>query len=243
MTQDSGQQGIRSWIRLPGMLCTSQIFTALDPYLNLGGMDVDAPIHGETLEEAADSLLALARRQDGPVGVIGLSLGAIVAMAAAIKDPTVFDAAVLISTTPRAPRPEQIRAWKAMVRRAADGKFLDMAGELAPAMFAPARATAPLLGSARAMAENIGHYAFADQLGIQLSRRDLRPDLPRIGARTLVLAGSEDQLCSRDVHQDIGAGIPNTELQVLTGFGHLLTLEDPASAANAINLWNLRRTP
>lgn len=235
-------QRIRTWIRVPGMLCTAEIFTAMDPYLRLGGATVDTGIEGTTLDEAAEHLLELARGQEGPVGIIGLSLGAIVAMAAAVKDPAVFQAAVLISTNPRGPRPEQIRAWEAMARRNSAGEFADIAGELAPVLFATARTTGPLLGSGTAMAEHLGQWALADQLGIQRSRRDLRPELPRVGARTLVLAGSEDQLCTQDMHQDIAAAMPDAELHVLAGAGHLMTLEDPASTANIINLWNLRKT-
>ncbi|MEO8220547.1 MAG: alpha/beta hydrolase [Specibacter sp.] len=242
MAQESGQQQIRTWIRLPGMLCTAEIFTVLDPYLDLGGTDVDTHIRGGTLDEAAENLLALARSQEGPVGIIGLSLGAIVAMAAMVKGPEAFHAAVLISTTPRGPRPEQITAWDAMAKQTQNGAFLKVLNGLEPALFAPSQATTARLNSARAMAENIGQAPFVEQLGIQTSRRDLRPELPQICASTLVLAGSKDQLCNREVHQDIAAGIPNSELHVLAGQGHLLTLESPAPAANIINLWNLRRT-
>ena len=233
---------IRTWIRVPGMLCTAEIFTAMDPYLCLGGATVDTRIEGTTLDEAAEHLLELARRQEGPVGIIGLSLGAIVAMAAAVKDPSIFHAAVLISTNPRGPRPEQMQAWEELVRRNTAGAFPEIAGDLAPALFAPARITAALLRTGTAMAEHHGPRVFADQLGIQRSRRDLRTELPRVGARTLVLAGSEDQLCTQDMHQDIAAAMPHAELHIMSGAGHLMTLEDPASTANTINHWNRRKT-
>lgn len=233
---------VRTWIRVPGMLCTAEIFTIMDPYLQLGATTVDVPLQGNTLEEAAEHLLGVARSQDGPVGVIGLSLGAIVAMAAAVKDPAVFDAAVLISTNPRAPRPDQLRAWEAMARRNSASAFPDIAKELAPALFAPTRATGTLLNAGTAMAERLGQHALTAQLGIQRSRRDLRPELPRVGARTLVLAGSDDQLCAPDMHQDITSVMPDAELHVMTGAGHLMTFEDPASTAHTINLWNLRKT-
>ena len=92
------------------------------------------------------------------------------------------------------------------------------------------------------MAEHLGRRALADQLGIQRSRRDLRPELHRVGARTLVVAGSKDQLCTQDTHHDIATAMPHAELHIMTGAGHLMTLEDPASTANIINHWNLRET-
>ncbi|MEC5180583.1 alpha/beta fold hydrolase [Arthrobacter sp. CG_A4] len=242
MAPRPAEQQIRTWIRVPGMLCTAEVFTAMDPFLDLGGTTVDARIQGTTLGGAAEFLLELARTREGPVGIIGLSLGAIVVMAAAVEDPAAFHAAVLISTNPRGPRTEQIRAWEVMARRNSAGAFTDIAGELAPALFAPDRGTGPLLRSGKTMAERLGQRAFADQLGIQGSRRDLRPELPRIGARTLVLAGSADRLCSPDMHQDIAAAMPHAELEVMTGAGHLMTLEDPAATANIINLWYQRKT-
>ncbi|MCB5292684.1 alpha/beta fold hydrolase [Arthrobacter sp. SO3] len=232
---------IRTWIRVPGMLCTAGIFTAMDPYLNLGGTTRDVPIRGTTLDEASGHIVALAMDRPGPVGIIGLSLGAIIAMAAAVKDPGLFDTAILISTNPRGPRPEQIQAWDAMARRNRAGALHDIAAETAPALFAPDRRTGPLPGVGAAMANDIGRDAFADQLGIQRSRRDLRPELARVSARTLVLAGTEDQLCGLELHRDIAAALPNADLEVLAGAGHLMTLEDPASTANIINNWNLRK--
>lgn len=224
------------------MLCTAEIFTAMDPYLRLGGATVDARIQGRTLDEGAAWLLETARAQEGPVGIIGLSLGAIVAMAAATEDPDLFHSAVLISTNPRGPRPGQLRAWDSMAQRNTDGAFHTIASELASTLFAPARATGPLLHLGTAMAEQIGQRVFAEQLGVQRTRRDLRPELSRVGARTLVIAGSEDQLCNPAMHHDITAAMPHAELHVLTGAGHLMTLEDPASTANIINLWNQRNT-
>ncbi|MDI3209750.1 alpha/beta hydrolase [Pseudarthrobacter sp. AL07] len=235
-------QRIRTWIRVPGMLCTAEIFTAMDPYLCLGGATVDTRIEGTTLDEAAEHLLELARRQEGPVGIIGLSLGAIVAMAAAVKDPSIFHAAVLISTNPRGPRLEQMQAWEELVRRNTAGAFPEIAGDLAPALFAPARITAALLRTGTAMAEHHGPRVFADQLGIQRSRRDLRTELQRVTARTLVLAGSEDQLCTPEMHHDIATAMPHAELHIMPGAGHLMPLEGPEATANTINHWNRRKT-
>ncbi len=222
------------------MLCTAEIFTVMDPYLLTSGQVVDVPIEGASLDSAAETLLRLVLEKDRPVGVMGVSLGAIIAMAAAAQNPTAFDAVVLISTNPQAPRPEQFDAWSLMVSRVADGEFPELADELVPALFAPKRATARLLQVGRSMAGQLGQQALLKQLQVQRSRRDLRPELLRINAPTLVIAGSADQLCGRQPHQDITAAIPNAQLHILEGFGHLMTLEDPATTAGLINQWTTR---
>lgn len=229
------------------MLCTDLIFRAMDQYLVPGAAMVDVKVDGGSLTRAADAVLAEAARHPGPVGIMGLSLGAIVAMAACVKAPSAFAAAILISTNPRGPRPEQATAWEELAARNAGGGLPRIAAESAPALFAPSLSATVedrrrLLLAAEEMALAVGPQQFARQLAIQNSRIDLRPGLASLDVPTLVLAGAEDQLCRRDVHIDIATHMRDAELHVFPELGHLLTLEDPALAASRINAWIQRRS-
>lgn len=224
------------------MLCTNRIFRSMDQYLGPGSTMVDTVIDGEDLDQAADALLAEAGRHPGPVGIVGLSLGAIVAMAACAKVPTAFSAAILISTNPRGPRREQLRAWNELATRNAQGGLAGIAKESAPALFAKGGYNHGLVPVAEEMALAVGPRQFERQLAIQASRTDLRPSLASIEAPTLVLAGAEDQLCGRDMHMEIATHMQDAELHLFPRLGHLLTLEDPALAATRINTWIQRRS-
>jgi proline iminopeptidase len=56
---------------------------------------------------------------------------------------------------------------------------------------------------------------------------DLRPELGRIAARTLVLTGRGDFICGPAAAGPLAAGIPGAELVVLEDAGHFTYLEQP----------------
>jgi pimeloyl-ACP methyl ester carboxylesterase len=246
MVTPAATRNVRTWLRLPGMLCTDSIFRAMDQYLFHGSAMVDVEVDGDNLTQASDAVLAEATRHPGPVGIMGLSLGAIVAMAACVKAPAAFAAAILISTNPRAPRPGQVRTWEDLAARNSQGGLPRIAAESAPSLYAPslsvkAHHSKRLLRAAEEMALAVGPQRFARQLAIQNSRIDLRPALASLYIPTLVLAGAEDQLCGPEVHVDIATHLRDAELHVFPDLGHLLPLEAPALAASCINTWIQRR--
>ena len=55
---------------------------------------------------------------------------------------------------------------------------------------------------------------------------DLRPDLPRITAPTLVIAGEDDFICGAVCAREL-ARIGGTELELLRDCGHFVFVEQP----------------
>ncbi|HEX6261499.1 MAG TPA: alpha/beta fold hydrolase [Actinomycetota bacterium] len=72
-------------------------------------------------------------------------------------------------------------------------------------------------------------------------RPDSRPDLPGINVPTTVVVGSEDTLTPPAMSEAMAAAIPDAELVVLDGAGHLSNLEDPEGFLEAAR-GLLRRT-
>ncbi|NYI78916.1 alpha/beta fold hydrolase [Nocardioides panzhihuensis] len=232
---DDGSDGM-TWLRLPGMLCTSEVFTAMDPWLEVGECR-DLDLSGRSLADAARDLLLEVEWVPGPVGVIGLSLGAIVTMAAAAQEPDALAAMVLVSTNARSSRADQRAAWDASAQRVREGRFDQVVKDHAITMWAPEGATVPRVDRAVAMAEAVGADRYLDQLAVQHSRGDVRPALEVVPTPTLVVAGERDLLCQVERHEEIAAALPSSTLRVLPGLGHLLTIEDPIGAATTINAW------
>jgi 3-oxoadipate enol-lactonase len=56
---------------------------------------------------------------------------------------------------------------------------------------------------------------------------DLRTDLPRISAPTLVVAAAQDPSTPPSHAETIAAGIPGASLRVVNGAAHLANLEQP----------------
>jgi proline iminopeptidase len=58
---------------------------------------------------------------------------------------------------------------------------------------------------------------------------DLRPELGRIEAETLVITGRDDFICGPAAAQVLADGIPRSELVIVENAGHMLHVEQPAA--------------
>jgi 3-oxoadipate enol-lactonase/4-carboxymuconolactone decarboxylase len=63
---------------------------------------------------------------------------------------------------------------------------------------------------------------------------DLRPDLGRITAPTLVITGAEDFITGAVCAGDFVAGIPGSELAILPSCGHIIFVEQPTAFRDAV---------
>jgi pimeloyl-ACP methyl ester carboxylesterase len=72
-------------------------------------------------------------------------------------------------------------------------------------------------------------------------RPDSDADLPGIDVPTLVVSGSADTLIATAVTAPMAEGIPNAELSIIEGAGHLSSMEDPETF-NGLLLGHLARS-
>ncbi len=114
--------------------------------------------------------------------------------------------------------------------------FLD---EFVPRLVAPGdtaacerRARSPTPRSPRPIARALEALA---------GRADRRPDLPAMAMPALVIAGSEDVLTPVRCAETLVAGLPDAELVVIPGSGHLTALERPTAFAEAVRGFLARR--
>ncbi len=131
---------------------------------DLPGFGANADV-GFSFAGAVAQIVELARGSRPPVHLCGLSLGAMVAAMAAAEHPDVVDRLVLsgIAVTPAATEPRTIR-WYRRAPGFAIRMFTDVPGRT-------------------------GWLSLIDEVG----GCDLRPVLPRITARTLVVCGKRDR--------------------------------------------------
>lgn len=224
-------------IFLPGTLCTGDLFAH-----QLAGLaDVAAPravaVHlQESLPEVARYVLAQA---EGPLAVVGLSYGGIVAFEMWRQAPERIAKLALLNTNPRAASPETRARQQQFVGMAALGEFRNITTDyLKDAMLHPYhRADVRLRQTVLGMAEAIGMAGFVNTVKAQLSRPDSMPDLPRIACPVLVLAGRDDQVTPVAVHQEMAAALPNARLVIVEQCGHLSALEQPEQVTAALRAW------
>jgi pimeloyl-ACP methyl ester carboxylesterase len=171
--------------------------------------------------------------------VCGLSLGGYVALSLAARHPERVAALVLADTRAEPDAPDAAEARHrsaALVREAGPAPFLD---EFVPRLVASADGASR--DAARTIADAQDPEAIARALEALAGRPDRRPDLAGIAAPTLVIVGAEDALTPVPLSQGLAAGLPDAELVVIPGAGHLTALERPREFAAAVRSFLARR--
>ncbi len=221
---------------LPGLLCDD----ALWAHQRTGLADVARPVvadltRDETVDDMARRALDL---MEGPFALAGLSMGGYVALALMRLAPTRVTRLCLMDTSARADSAEQARRRRGLIALSRAHKFRGVTPRLLPSLVHPARLTdAGLTGAVMDMAARVGADAFIRQQHAILSRPDSRADLQAIGAPTLVVVGSDDQLTPPELSHEIAAMIPGAVLRVVADAGHLPPLERPAAVTVLMREW------
>lgn len=179
-----------------------------------------------------DVLAVLDRLGLDSVFLAGLSIGAMTSMWLAAHHPARVRRLALLCTSAHLP-PEQ--GWldrAATVRAEGMAAIADAAVDrwITPGL---ASRDAELVATLRAMLTSVDAESYA-QCCEAIASMDLRPELPRIAAPTLVLGGVEDRATPQPHSAVIAAGIVGARLDTLSPAAHLATVEQPAAIARAL---------
>lgn len=190
---------------------------------------------------AADVLELLDSLSLDAVHLVGTSFGGFVAATVATMHPERVRSLTLVAITDF--MTEEMKEGSRLLRdaalAAAEGGDRNRLGELIiPTTFTPEyiashadrfqmqRAMAPLLP--------VSYYRGVAAMAELLDGVDLRPVLPRIRCRSLVIAGSEDALFPLPHSQAVAAAIPGAILKVIEGGPHGLVVERAEDVVQAI---------
>lgn len=151
-----------------------------------------------TVEGAADDVLALLNQHGvDQMSLVGVSLGAMVALDAAIRSPENVSHLVLVAG--------QVNPPKSVMRAQ--------------------RLIFSLMPARRLAAMGVEKKRFLQALD-QAAGVDYRSRLGLVTAKTLVIVGSQDK-ANQQAARDLAAGIPGARLEVLPGAGHQPNVEAP----------------
>lgn len=111
---------------------------------------------------------------------------------------------------------------------------------LQPMVAEPNRANPAIYEPMRQMCLDAGQDVFDAQIRALLGRGEQESLLPRIECPVLVLTGELDGWSPPAQHEAMAAAIPNAELVIVPGAGHMIQHEAPEAVNDAIAGWLAR---
>lgn len=184
--------------------------------------------------------IAAAILADAPprFALAGLSMGGIVAMEIMAQAPERIERIALLDTNPCAEKPfVQARRTPQIERVLAGGLEDVMREDLMPHYLKSGSQRPDLLDLCLEMALSLGPGVFRQQSLALRERSDRQATLAGFKGPALVLTGEDDRLCPRDRHDLMHALMPQSDLAVIAGAGHITTLEQPDDTTAAICRW------
>jgi len=233
-----GQSGMTGepLVLIPPMLCDARIFGPQIDGLSNEYPILFAPTHfAERMEDIAGHILRWAPPQ---FAVLGLSMGGAVALELLRQAPERINRVALMNCTAQAETPESASAREPLIVAARSGRFGDVISrEMNPDWLAPGPLRPAILQLVADMAHNMGPDAYVCQARAMQRRRDQQRVLRDVRQPSVVICGQEDTLYPVRRHEFMSELIPYGKLEVVTGAGHLPTLEDPVAVNLILRDW------
>jgi pimeloyl-ACP methyl ester carboxylesterase len=218
---------------LPGLLCDDEVFAtqtaALAPYAEVAVADFT---DCASIEEMAGKALALF---DGPVSLVGFSMGGRAALECLRTAPERVERLVLMDTGATPAREGEEVGRMELVDLAHREGMRALAARWLPPMVHADRETDPtLVGPITAMVERMTPAIFERQIRALLGRPDARPVLATIRCPMLVVVGRQDRWSPLEQNRALAESVPGARLAVIEEAGHFSPVERPEAVAAAL---------
>lgn len=221
---------------VPGLLCTEALWShQLEHLGDVARMSVAALRSQDSIEDMAAHVLEVAPPQ---FALCGLSMGGIVAHAIMRMAPERVNRLALLDTTARTETPEQTARRQTLLEMVDAGRFADVTDTLMPALIHTDRlGDTALTRTMNEMALTVGPEAFRRQLKAIIGRPPALPALKNYRCPTLLVCGREDAITPLELHTEMAAAIPGSQLAIIEQCGHITTLERPQAVTALLRLW------
>jgi pimeloyl-ACP methyl ester carboxylesterase len=221
-------------VLLPGMMLTGDLYA--HQILRLS--EHHAVVVGDLTQ--SDTVAALAqdvlRTAPANFALVGLSMGGIVALEIWRRARERVTHLALLDTTPYSDAPERQQTRNAQMEHVRQGGLRGvLVNEMKPLYLGSKHQGASGLRKAVVdMGLGLGSEVFLRQTIALRDRPGSADTLTTITCPTLVLCGREDRLCPPACHLAMAAAIPNADLTILSGCGHLSAMEEPEAVTDAL---------
>ncbi|WEO94428.1 alpha/beta fold hydrolase [Streptomyces sp. FXJ1.172] len=200
----------------------------------------DLPGHGGAPAHPAGSVAELTARLLATLdslgvqrfGYAGCALGGAVGIELALRHPERLASLALVAASPRFGTADEFRQRGVIVRT----NGLEPIARTSPerwftGSFAAAQPAITEWAVQMVRTTDPGCYIAACEA---LAAFDVRAELGRVGAPTLVLVGSDDQVTGPAEARTLVAGIPDARLAVVPGASHLVPVEQPGAVCDLL---------
>lgn len=220
---------------IPGNMCDARLWHLSRDIDGWTSMDA-APLGQASIPAMASTVLARAK---GPIIPVGFSMGGIIALEMARQASDRVKAMALIDTNASADLPERAAIRPQQQARVRAGEMATIiADELKPVYLATAnRDNAVIKQLLFDMAMDLGEDVFVAQSEALRTRKDLGPVLDDFTGPIVLMCGEEDTLCPPAWHKAMADRSQDAALNIITGAGHMLPLEQPAAFRAALTNW------
>ncbi len=221
-------------ILLPGLICDASIYAPQTAAFS-DSRAIDGYGMRDTLEGMAQYVLESAPEK---FDLLGHSMGGRIALEIIRAAPERVRRLALVSTGIHPLKPGEVRNRFELRRVGREQGMEALVDSWLPPMVAPAhRQDAAIMEPLQAMCMRAGLKVFDAQIDALLARGEVKSLLPDITCPTLVMTGSEDAWSPPAQHEEIAEAIPNSELVIVEGAGHMIQLEAPKAVNEAIARW------
>jgi len=172
-----------------------------------------------------------------PCVLAGLSMGGYVALAYALKYRADLRGLILVDTKAEADTPEQREGRAKMIDLVRKQGAKAVADQMLPKLVAEdVPRTRPAVAAAvRKMAEACPPKTIEHALLAMRDRPDQSPHLSSIKVPTLIIVGDADAITPVPLAQSMQKAIPNAQLAIIKGSGHMAPMEQPAQVNQAMS--------
>ena len=221
---------------IPGTLCTKHLFHSQIEALSEYSCVVVNHSVSDDLSKVSKYIF---EKINGPMIVVGLSYGGIIAMEMMRQNAERINGLVLMNTNHRLPSETTRTNQERFVGMAVLGSIESLTEDiLIEAMLHPDHAhLEKTRRDVLLMTKNTRVEDFINQIKSQLGRPDSRKDMLRYNCPVLLITGREDKVCTPAVHEDMHQLIPDSELKIIENCGHLSTLEKPKEVNGVLLNW------
>jgi len=173
---------------------------------------------------------------EGPVVVAGLSMGGYLAFEICRRFPERV-AGLILAATKAAPDSDDMKAARDKSIAVVKTEGIDpIVASLLPRLLAPSayEENPDLVEFLEGMIQSTSPAGVSGAAAAMRDRADSTPDLPQLNVPTLVIHGEEDQLIPHAEATAMAAAIPEAELMIIPGAGHMPNLEKPEIFNDAV---------